>query len=161
GLHVGDTIRVTPPNAPSQPVEYTVAGVVAEPGVHWLTKGSLRRRGGSMAGMVFAPYDEVRRDFALSKHDFFWMNLDPGASVDDVQAALEPIAMRNGGEVPSEDTFSWRAPVQGAGNPRSPVTVRSASAVREMVMNRAAEVIWGMAQLPLVTLAIASIGMIN
>ena len=89
------------------------------------------------------------------------MNIDPRSSVDEVQKALEPIALRNGGEAPSEEPFMGRAPVPGAGNPRSPVTVKSADAVSQMIRDRAAEVIWGFSQLPLITLAIASIGMIN
>ncbi|MGC4005245.1 MAG: ABC transporter permease [Pirellulales bacterium] len=160
GLKTGDFIEVVPPHDPQAVVKYEIVGVVAEPGVHWLTKGSLRRRGGSMAGIVFADYAKVRDDFQLKKNDFFWMDLKPDATVDSVQTALEPIALRNGGRAPTDAATSRLAP-PGSGNARSPVVVKSAAAVKSMVTNRAAEVIWGFSQLPLITLAIASIGMIN
>jgi putative ABC transport system permease protein len=160
GLKKGDFIEVVPPHDPTSVVKYEIAGVVAEPGVHWLTKGSLRRRGGSMAGMVFADYKRVREDFQLKKNDFFWLDLKPGATVEGVQTALEPIALRNGGKAPTDAMTSRLAP-PGSGNSRSPVVVKSAAAVKTMITNRAAEVIWGFSQLPLITLLIASIGMIN
>lgn len=162
GLKVGDQLRMTPPTAPEETVEYTIVGVVTQPGVHWLTKMSgLRRRGGLMAGIVFAPYDDVKRDFAADRNDFFWLNLADGSTVADLQTSLEPIAARNGNHPQEESGFARMVPGTSPTNLRSSIVVTTTADVRNFVTWRAADVIWGMSQLPLITLAIASIGMLN
>ena len=58
-----------------------------------MTKFSgLRRRSGRSAAMIFANYDDVRRDFALRQTNFFWMNVDQSFGekhLDEVKKAEE------------------------------------------------------------------------
>ncbi len=157
---MGDAFRLLPPGASRRPVEYRVAGIVSLPGWHWMTKFSgLRRRSGRSAAMVFAPYDFVRRDFDLDRIHFFWMNLEDGARVDDVGWALKRLADRRRGErQPVNDQGTWPFAVRMFGD-----TVRTTSPgdIREVIAARADGMIWGMSQLPLITLAIASLGVVN
>jgi putative ABC transport system permease protein len=91
GLGVGDKFAVVPPESPEHPVEYEIAGVVSMDGWHWMSKG-LRR--GRAAGLMFAPYGEVRRDFGIQRVTHFWMNLDGTATEDEIKASLQTIAQR-------------------------------------------------------------------
>ncbi len=158
-LAVGDTFTVKPPSG-KPPVEYTVAGIVRLPGWHWMTKFSgLRRRSGRSAALIFAAYDDVRHDFDLEKTNFIWMDLEPGASVDQVGEALQPIAERNSGEkqpVNGQGEWSFTALMYGRG-----VRITTPDQVRERINSRAGRMIWGMSQLPLFTLAVASLGVMN
>ena len=61
-------------------------------GWHWMSK-SLRR--GRAAGLMFAPYGEVRRDFGIQRVTYFWMNLDGTATEDEIKESLQTIAQRN------------------------------------------------------------------
>jgi putative ABC transport system permease protein len=159
GLAVGDRFALKPPSG-KPPVEYTVAGVVSLPGWHWMTKFSgLRRRSGRSAALVFASFDDVRRDFDLDKINFFWMDIDSGTSIDQVGAALKPIADRNSGEeqpVNAQGQWAVGALTFGPG-----VRISTPDEVRRRINARADGMIWGMSQLPLFTLAVASLGVVN
>jgi len=118
GKTVGDRFSLVPPQAPDELVEYTIAGVVSLPGWHWMTKFSgLRRRSGRSAAMVFASFDVVRRDFQLDRINFFWLNTDGGASVEQIGAAVQPIADRHPGRrqpVNQQGTWSVGAAMFGS-----------------------------------------------
>jgi len=76
-LKLGDRFSMVLPDAPSRRVEYTIVGAVSLPGWHWMTKFTgLRRREGRSAAMVFADYENVKRDFHLNLVNFFWLNVD-------------------------------------------------------------------------------------
>ena len=92
GLGVGDKFAVIPPQSSEHAVEYEIAGVVSMDGWHWMSK-NLRR--GRAAGLMFAPYREVRRDFGIQRVTHFWMNLDGTATEDEIKAPLQTIAQRN------------------------------------------------------------------
>lgn len=160
GLTVGDRFKLLPPEAPDEPVEYTIAGVVSLPGWHWMTKFSgLRRRSGRSAAMVFADYQTVRRDFQLEKTNFFWMRTPQTWNAADVGAALKDIAERNlGDRQPVNGQGTWAA---GAVNVGSSLRITTRDDVRERIAKRADGMIWGMCQLPLVTLLIASLAVMN
>jgi putative ABC transport system permease protein len=151
---------VLPPESPEKPVEYTIAGVVSLPGWHWMTKFSgLRRRSGRSAAMVFAGFDTVQRDFQLEKINFVWMNTDDNASLEKIGAALQPIAERNQGELqPVNAQGTWDI---GARNFGSLVRISTPDEVRSRINARADGMIWGMCQLPLVTLAVTALGVVN
>ena len=142
GLHVGDRFRVVPPDRPDDPVEYEIAGVVAMPGWHWMTKVGFRR--GRAAGLMFADAAAVRRDFATGPPATLWMDTDGSATEAEIKAAIEPILAR-------------------ATSPRSAptVTLRSANGVRTEIRGRADAIIWALSELPLVTLGVMSLGIIN
>jgi putative ABC transport system permease protein len=167
GLKIGDRFEMVPPEQPERPVEYTIAGAVSLPGWHWMTKFSgLRRRGGSAAAMVFAGYDDVRRDFGLKRINFIWMNVDPSLGADAKRAtvvkigeALRPIADRYLDErqpagVPG--TSSMGATMFGQS-----LRISTPDEVRVRILGRADDVIWAMCQLPLITLLVTSLGVVN
>ena len=96
GLGVGGKFAVIPPESPQQRVEYEIAGVVSMTGWHWMSKVGLRNRGGGRsAALMFAPFAEVRRDFAIDRTTYFWMNLDGTATEDEIKESLQTIAQRN------------------------------------------------------------------
>jgi putative ABC transport system permease protein len=181
GLHLGDCFKVLPPESPEKPVEYKIAGVVALPGWHWMTKFSgLRKRSGRSAAMVFASYGDVKNDFQLKKVNFFWMNLEKNAAnvieyspasngsfyaveknpaLDSVGAALQTIADKYPGESqPVNDQGRWGMAAKMFG---SSTRITTANEIRARIGNRADGMIWGMSQLPLITLLVTSIGVIN
>ena len=93
---MGGKFAVIPPESPQQRVEYEIAGVVSMTGWHWMSKVGLRNRGGGRsAALMFAPFSEVRRDFAIDRITFFWMNLDGTATEDQIKESLQTIAQRN------------------------------------------------------------------
>ena len=160
GLKIGDRFGMLPPEKPDRPVEYAIAGAVSLPGWHWMTKFSgLRRRSGRSAAMVFASYDGVRRDFDLKQTNFFWMNVDKSVGVEQIGAAMQPIADRYLGE---------RQPVNGQGMWTMGATmfgqslrVSTPDEVRTRILARADDMIWAMCQLPLITLLVTSLGVVN
>lgn len=160
GLTVGDSFAVVPPETPEQPVEYTIAGVVELPGWHWMTKFSgLRRRSGRSAAMIFADYQTVRKDFELPGTNFFWTQLERGAQLETIGPALQQIADRYPGErQPTNGQGQWTF---GARNFGENVRLSTPDEVRGRITTRADGMIWGMSQLPLVTLAIAGLGVLN
>lgn len=199
GLKIGDSFTTIPPETPNHRVTYKIAGAVALPGWHWMTKFSgLRRREGRSAAIVFADYKDVRRDFNLTKTNFFWMDVDEEygakhinealeaekaklANQDGVQAtgpqamalnvdakqaavakigeALRQIAKRNMGEkqpVNGQGTWAFGAQMFG-----DSVRISTPDQVRQRISRRAAGMIWAMCQLPLITLLVTSLGVVN
>ena len=165
GLGVGDKFAVIPPESPQNRVEYEIAGVVSMTGWHWMSK-SLRR--GRSAALMFAPFSEVRRDFAIDRITFFWMNLDGTATEDEIKESLQTIAQRNFDINLAKARQRGRDPMGemgfGGGRRRgyaASVNLLSAEGVRKTVNARADGIIWTLSLLPLVTLAVASLGVVN
>ena len=160
GLKLGDRFALLPPEHPNKPVEYTIVGAVSLPGWHWMTKFSgLRRREGRSAAMVFAGYEQVRQDFELRQINFFWTSIDKNVGVDRVGKLLQPIAERNLGErqpVNPQGTWSFAARMFGPS-----IRITTPDDVRERILARAEAMIWAMSRLPLVTLLITSLGVVN
>lgn len=160
GLKLGDTFTVLPPESPEQPIDYKISGIVELPGWHWMTKFSgFRRRHGRAAAMIFADFNTVRKDYDLQKINFFWAQMDSGAQLDDVGAALQTVADRFPGErQPVMPQGTWTI---GAVNYGENVRLSTPGVVRTLISRRASGMIWGMCQLPLVTLGIAGLGVLN
>jgi putative ABC transport system permease protein len=166
GLGLGGKFRVIPPDDPENPVEYEIAGVVSMPGWHWMTK-SIRR--GRAAGLMFSPYETVRRDFNTGRASVFWGDMDGSATEDQIKAAVLPIAARNfdaklaqGPSGNPAGTEGTRRPGVGRrGPPAANVTLASADGVRKQIRERADNIIWALSELPLVTLLVTSLGVIN
>jgi len=167
GLKVGDRFGVLPPRKseqptkkPERPIEYTIAGAVSLPGWHWMTKFSgLRRRSGRSAAMVFASYDDVRRDFDLKQTNFFWMNIDKSVGIEQIGAPMQPIADRNLGKtqpVNRQGTWPFGAMMFGQS-----LRISTPEHVRTRILARADDMIWAMCQLPLVTLLVTSLAVVN
>jgi putative ABC transport system permease protein len=160
GLGVGDRFAMVPPEKPEQPVEYTIAGVASLPGSHMLTKMSgLRRRSGRMAALVFAERDTVRRDFALPTTQFFWFNVDPAANQESLRMALRLIADRN------RDAFTPHGMQADAaspgGRPGQALRILRSVDVRANLQTRTEGILWLMSQIPLITLLVTSLGVVN
>ncbi|SMP73404.1 putative ABC transport system permease protein [Neorhodopirellula lusitana] len=156
GLHVGDELAFTPPANPAGRVAYRIAGVVSLPGWHWFTKFSgVRRHFVRTATMVFASRNDVQNDFGLGRTEFYWLNLEPDANLAAVEEDLQTIAERDAGA-----TFQTDSKMQVTAY--RPFARATATAnVRKAIKKRADGMIWGMSYLPLVTLAIMSLAVVN
>jgi putative ABC transport system permease protein len=101
----------------------------------------------------------VRRDFRVEKTNFLWFNMEPEASIDQIGAAFQPIAERNRGlRQPVNDQGTWAF---GASMFGPYVRVTTADDIRQRIGTRASGMIWAMARLPLVTLLVAALGVMN
>jgi putative ABC transport system permease protein len=160
GLKLGDHFDLVPPDMPDKPVQYTIAGVVELPGWHWIAQVSgLRRRGIRSAAMVFASYDNVRRDFDIRDTNYLWMNVKPGADVPQIGAELQPLADRYLGP---GTVINVRGPSSfGATKFGQSLRITTPDDVRTQLLARADDVIWAMCELPLITLLVTSLGVVN
>ncbi|MFV0444622.1 MAG: ABC transporter permease [Planctomycetaceae bacterium] len=156
GLGLGDSISFTPPNAEKQRVTYHIAGIVALPGWQWTTKFSgVRRHFVRTACMIFVDRQTLLRDFHLPREEFCWLNLRPGADLDAVEAGFQQVAEKH-----SKGTF--QADGIGAVTAYRPFARMTATeTVRRAISLRAHDMIWGMSQLPLITLCIMSLAVVN
>jgi putative ABC transport system permease protein len=166
GLGLGSKFRVIPPDDPENSVEYEIAGVVSMPGWHWMTK-SIRR--GRAAGLMFAPLETVRRDFNTGRPSMFWGDMDGKATEDQIKTSIQAIAARKvdpklvqapRGNPP--DMAGGGRPVGGRRGPQGAVvSLASAESAREQIRERADNIIWALSELPLVTLLVTSLGVVN
>jgi putative ABC transport system permease protein len=109
--------------------------------------------------MVFASYDDVRRDFDLKQTNFLWMNIDKNAAVADIGTAMQPIADRNLGQVqPVNAQGSWAFGAKMFGQS---LRITTPEEVNTRILSRANDMIWAMCQLPLITLLVTSLGVVN
>jgi putative ABC transport system permease protein len=157
GLKVGDAFKVNPPADSTRVIEYTIAGVVRLKGWHWITNLSgLRVNSGRSSALCFADHDTVAKDFDLKTIKFFWSDaagpIDSAKLSADAQAyastQLNQVYEAAGGGLP-----------QGDGG--YTVRVTTPQDVTARIRGRAGGWIWSLSQLPLVTLAVASIGVLN
>ncbi|HEX2972023.1 MAG TPA: ABC transporter permease, partial [Tepidisphaeraceae bacterium] len=156
GLGMGGKFKMIPPSA-TEPVEYTIAGVVSLPGWHWLSKFTgVRLNNARSSAMVFAAYDQVRSDFHLDRVRFFWLNTDKSVTQADVATAAQDIAQRSTGAKFSIAAFGFPSVDDGLS-----IRVTSAADLRSRIGTRADGMIWGMSRLPLVTLVVTSLGVVN
>ncbi|GAA5509508.1 ABC transporter permease [Novipirellula caenicola] len=156
GLHFGDVVTFIPPAAETERVAYRIAGVVSLPGWQWVTKFSGVRRHFVRTGtLLFANYSDVHRDFHLNRSEFFWVNLEPGAKLAAVERQFQAIAERRSGETFTADAVGDVK----AYRPFARMTVTEN--VERAIKMRADGMIWGMSYLPLVTLAIMSLAIVN
>lgn len=156
GVSTGDTLVLIPPNAEAERVEYQIAGIVRLPGWHWITKFSgVRRHFVRTACMIFADRQNVMQDFHLARPEFCWMNLQPGADLTSIETEMQEIA---------EEFAVGNFEASGIGEITSyrPFARTTATqTVRRAITIRANDMIWGMSQLPLITLFIMSLAVVN
>lgn len=146
GLKVGDRFDLVPPENPTEPATYVIAGAVRLPGWHWQTKPvGFRSRTHRAAALVFAAYDHVAHDFSRPIASHLWLDFDPTLTTAE-QLGREIRAM---------------APPRGdrAGAPE--VRVMPIADIRGMVRSHAKQWLWGMSRLPLITLGITCLGVLN
>ncbi|WP_459556676.1 FtsX-like permease family protein [Lacunimicrobium album] len=172
GLKVGDEIGFLPPKSPDQPVKYRIAGVLAEPGSNWISKTSgLRKNSVRTAGLVFAPRAIVTADFNLSPAEFVWLDSKPGvtpASIQEQMATLLALAKqpargkgRGPGRRVGTGPESPGATRRSGGPGEEPVKVTAISDVRRSLGQRGGAAVNAMGWLPLITLLVVSLGIVN
>ncbi len=155
-LHLGDTLKLVTPKDENRQVAYRIAGIVSLPGWHWFTKFSgVRRHETRTAAIVFASYPDVRRDFQLKGIEYCWLNLNSTVPRQDTEEAMQALAQRHAGE-------TYLSPGHGQVMAHRPTArLTTTKTLGTAIGHRADSVIWGMSQLPLVTLAIASLAVVN
>ena len=154
GLNLGDTFEVVPPDDPTHPVSYTIAGAVQLFGWHWMTKDTgLRPRARKTSALIFADFDTVGRDFALSRASHVWLDY----SVDEVdEDALVEAARALYARATSREVQQGPAP---EGVPA--VRLIPTELVREVTLTAAHRSIWIASQVPLVAFLVACFGLLN
>ena len=176
GLAIGGKFGVLPRGTSDEVVEYEIAGVVSMAGWHWMSKVGLRNKGGGRsAGLMFANFDQVRSDCQIERINAFWLNTEPNVYEADVKASLQVIAERSfdpkfarrgRGPMPIVDATQRRPRGPGSGGEPSStgktvVEIRSREGVRSAIRERAFSIIWLLSRLPLVTLLVTSLGIVN
>lgn len=154
GLHLGDTIELVPPESPGKTVRYTIAGAVKLPGWHWQTKlTGFRSRTHRAAALVFASYSDVATDFQFPTATHIWFNYDTNppdskqlATV--VQDRYERIVGRPVG-------------TGGAAEGVPSIRVMPVENIRQTMLGNASRWIWLISLVPLLSMAIAGIGVMN
>lgn len=158
GLKLGDRFDVNPPADNSRRITYRIAGVVRLPGSHWMTKLSgMRLRSARTAALCFADYDTVAADFEVDTDRFYWARARAGS--------VDPEAMAEAARQLAERVDGREYSVVSEGLPqfdRGPrIRVTTPEDVTRRIRGRADGWIWSLSKLPLVTLAISAIGLLN
>lgn len=155
-LKTGDRFSVRPPNPAEAPVDFRVAGVIEMNGWHWFSKVSgTRRNFGRTAAMLFASRESVERSFGLTRVNYLWMNLEPGADESFIRTSVERLAESNAGE-------SFR--VIGGGESvvgRETVRATSKRELERSLMGRTNMMVDGMLRMPLLILLVVSLSVAN
>lgn len=182
-LSIGDKFGIIHPET-KEVLEYEIAGVVSMTGWHWISKAGLRNHGsGRSAGLMFASFQQVKSDMGLERICGFWLNCQPDVTEDQVKAELGEVAEKNfdrkfirrgggGGFGPGFGGMPGPGGMPGRGIGRMPgsnsdphkstsVAIRSREGVRHDVRERADGIIWLLSRLPLVTLAVTALGVVN
>jgi putative ABC transport system permease protein len=145
-------------------VEYEVCGVVSIPGWLWMAKISgVRKRGYRSGALLLSPYETVKNDFRLKDIAYFWFDrtLDgkkkPTVSDQQLEESLQTFV----------EAGAWRTKSQPqdltslTATNRPMVKVSSREYLTDRVNSRADQVIQAAARMPLILLAISSIGMMG
>ena len=152
--------------------------MVSMVGWHWMSKSGLRNRGGGRAAaMMIIAIDRARDDLDVRRINAFWINYDGAASEERIKESLEEIAERNHdpalarrqgrGAGPAADTEGgartggMRQGLEQREGYSTAVALRSREETRRSLRERADGVIWLISQLPLVTLLVTSLGVVN
>lgn len=154
GLKIGDTFSLVPPENADKPVRYTIAGSVRMPGWHWQTKMTgFRTRTHRAAALLFADYPSVAADFDLPAASYVWFsygspNADPGRIAEAAQSLYS-------------DTLKRDVAIGAHADGRPSVRAMPVEDIRNMIRGAAKRWIWVISQIPLVSLAIAGLGVLS
>ncbi|WP_411845324.1 ABC transporter permease [Roseibacillus persicicus] len=154
GLQIGDSFQLVPPNNPSQPVSYEIAGVVKLPGWHWQTKPTgFRTRTHRSAALVFADYAAVENDFDFHSSSHVWFNYDPTLTT--------PEKLAESAQALYSGALGKEVGIGGALNDEPYVQINTIDDIRALVNGHATQWLWILSRLPLIVLIITSIGVLN
>lgn len=149
-LRIGDSFDLVPPEKPTAPVRYRIAGALRLPGWHWQTKlTGFRSRTHRAAALVFANYGTVAEDFSLPAATHLWLDF-AGSSAD-------PKAIT----AAAKEIYAAALPAAASGADGPKIRLMAVEDIRQMTRNNATRWIWGVSLLPLVSTAIAGLGVLN
>ncbi|GHT13166.1 ABC transporter permease [Planctomycetales bacterium] len=163
-LHIGDKVKLASNNSRGNKnarnpqfatyyYDYEICGVVSIPGWLWMAKLSgIRKYGYRSGALMFAPYETVKNDFKITDAAYFWFDRTPGVSDEELEKALQAIAGNN-------TTLATRNSQLATTRPM--VKVSSHDYLNSSVGSRADQVIQAAARMPLILLAISSLGMLG
>jgi putative ABC transport system permease protein len=106
--------------------------------------------------MVFASYDNVKRDFDLDTVKFFWFDADGSATNDEITESMALLAEKHTGE-----TFGIAATLFPPRSGPPQVRLSTRQDIITGINNRADGMIWESSKLPLLTLLVTSLGIVN
>jgi putative ABC transport system permease protein len=135
-------------------VRYTIAGSVQMPGWHWQTKPTgMRTRTHRAAALVFASYDRVAEDFGFHAASHVWIDYDEHRTTTEQLAANARSLYEN--------ALGQAVGIDSARNDEPFILVKTIADIRATVHGHATAWLWVMSRLPLVILAITSLGVVN
>ncbi|MEM6469959.1 MAG: ABC transporter permease [Planctomycetota bacterium] len=147
-LDIGDDLFLIPPENSEQPVRYVVAGAVHLRGGQWMTKTTnMRQRTHRSAGLVFANFDFVSKDFGLPGPMHCWVDAPKGQL--DSQAVLQAAKSLSIGNTGSTETEE------------ESVRLMMTADIGGQILKSAAFWLWFMSVVPAIAMGISSIAMIN
>ncbi|MDR2116729.1 MAG: FtsX-like permease family protein [Planctomycetaceae bacterium] len=167
-------------------VEYEVCGVVSIPGWLWMAKISgVRKRGYRSGALLLSPYETVKNDFRVKDAAYFWFdrtldaNGKPTVSDTDLEESLQKL-VENKSQIKNrkletkketatktETATEIKTATENQNHSsfsatnRPMVKVSSREYLTDRVNSRADQVIQAAAKMPLILLAISSIGMMG
>lgn len=162
GLKLGDSISVSPPRNAGNKVSYVIAGVVKLPGWHWQTKlTGLRTRTHRAAALVLADYDSVASDFDLPMASHVWFSYaNENPDIDSIQTLASDLVRRS----IADDSFQQETTPTQTMNESSTdnlAKVVSVQDIRNHLDVTARRWIWVISYIPLISLLIACLGVLN
>ena len=156
GLEIGT------PGADVKIVEYKIVGIAEMPGWQWLTKTSgVRTQSGRSGGMIIAAYENVKRDFNLTRTGFFWLNTEPGTTHAFLETEMQKIASRASGADSLAAGENVRLAQTARGVSQGFVKVNTHETMMESLGTRANSVIQQMARMPLMILLMTTLAVMN
>ena len=159
GMKVGDEFQVVSPEDASKVLTYTIAGSVALPGWHWQTKlTGMRPRTHRAAALVFTDYQTMVNDFQFSGPTHVWFDFSDSQTTADDRVRSK-LATLEGRVVSSTEPEGLAA--EYAEGPAMISRLVTVSLIRNHINGVARRWIWIISQLPLVTLLIAGVGVLN
>ncbi|NLS93249.1 MAG: ABC transporter permease [Planctomycetaceae bacterium] len=172
GLKIGDRFELVPPENPKHPVAYTIAASVQFQGWHWMTKiGGLRVRTHRAAALVIADFQTVRADFDLFKARHVWLRYEtPATHPSEIAKAVRNYYSSTLGEDvrigrpkrTEVDSLMGSEGERGSqGRPAAYIEAVSADDVRRAIRGNASRWLWAASVMPLVAVAIGSVGMLT
>lgn len=154
GLQIGDSFQLVPPENPGTPVEYVIAGALHLPGWHWQTKQTgFRSRTHRAAAIIFADYNVVAEDFSLPTASYVWLSYN--------SPSADPRQIENEASLLYSSVLNQPASTGRAMEDKPGVQILPVEGIRQQTRDAAAGWIWMLSQIPLISAAIACIGMLN
>lgn len=158
GLKIGDTFTMIPPDNYKNPATYKVAGSVTMTGWHWQTKTTgFRSRTHRAAALIMADYKSVANDFRKFKSTHVWFRTANNQPINtkDLNTRAQQLYAQSLG-LNSKDVAIGPAPFGTPWVASMPIVK-----IRARVIAGAGQWLSAMSFLPLVTLLVTGLGLLN